>query len=179
MGSFASASVVSWACDVAWRCGLCTPVLAAQLVQLGERSKAALSTAPPPQDAAPGTDATSGGPSRPAADDDAHSQFVQALAHTVPHVYQQLTRVMRSASVVEDLRAALAGRAWVWVGAATFVRADQVAFASPATLAPYLYSVPSHLSVFAGLLTGAWPGPTLVPVPAALLRPESPGCCPL
>jgi hypothetical protein len=88
--------------------------------------------------------------------------------------YQHLTRALatRSTSIKEELQELLHGAAWVWVGATTFVRADQVAFVAPANVAPYLFSVPSFLSVFAGMLEGTCPPPpTNAPRPSLSMAP--------
>ena len=70
-------------------------------------------------------------------------------------MYQHLARVLaKTPSAVDTLQEMLAGRKWVWVGSTQFVSADRVAFKSPANVSPYLFSVPSHLAVFSGLLLG-------------------------
>ncbi|KAH9323717.1 hypothetical protein KI387_018356, partial [Taxus chinensis] len=79
-------------------------------------------------------------------------EFLDAILKSeVPLLYSLLQEFVTTEDFV-ILQSVLEGMQWVWIGD-NFVSPKELAFDSPAKFQPYLYVVPSELSVFRNLLT--------------------------
>ncbi|KAJ0674652.1 putative transcription factor C2H2 family [Helianthus annuus] len=78
------------------------------------------------------------------------SEFEASLQEHMPVLYSNLQEYVGT-DEFELLKASLNGVNWVWIGD-DFVTVDALAFDSPVKYSPYLYVVPSELSVFRDLL---------------------------
>ncbi|KAF2301861.1 hypothetical protein GH714_029947 [Hevea brasiliensis] len=76
--------------------------------------------------------------------------FDAALQKGIPTLYSKLQEYI-GASDFSELKSALDGGSWVWIGD-DFVSPSDLAFDSPVKFTPYLYVVPSELSEFRELL---------------------------
>ncbi|XP_042037175.1 sacsin isoform X1 [Salvia splendens] len=72
------------------------------------------------------------------------------LRQKIPLIYSQLQNYMKSDELAL-LQSSLTGVKWVWIGD-DFVAPDVLAFDSPVKFSPYIYVVPSELSIFQDLL---------------------------
>ncbi|XP_057820319.2 uncharacterized protein LOC131033191 isoform X2 [Cryptomeria japonica] len=75
----------------------------------------------------------------------------EVLQREVPSIYSLMQEFVATKDFV-ILQSLLEGMQWVWIGD-NFVSSKELAFDSPAKFQPYLYVVPSELSVFKNLLT--------------------------
>ncbi|XP_076890119.1 uncharacterized protein LOC143541094 [Bidens hawaiensis] len=81
---------------------------------------------------------------------DLDSEFEVSLQEHMPVLYSNLQEYVGT-DEFELLKASLNGVNWVWIGD-DFVTVEALAFDSPVKYSPYLYVVPSELSVFRDLL---------------------------
>ncbi|KAL8483693.1 hypothetical protein ACS0TY_026393 [Phlomoides rotata] len=72
------------------------------------------------------------------------------LRKQIPLIYSQLQNYVNTEDLA-FLRSSLDGVKWVWIGD-DFVAPDVLAFDSPVKFSPYIYVVPSELSIFQDLL---------------------------
>lgn len=72
------------------------------------------------------------------------------LRKQIPLIYSQLQSYTKSGELAL-LKSSLNGVKWVWIGD-DFVTPDVLAFDSPVKFSPYIYVVPSELSIFQDLL---------------------------
>lgn len=72
------------------------------------------------------------------------------LRKQIPLIYSQLQNYVKTGELA-FLRSTLDGVKWVWIGD-DFVSPDVLAFDSPVKFSPYIYVVPSELSIFQDLL---------------------------
>lgn len=72
------------------------------------------------------------------------------LRKQIPLIYSQLQNYVKSGELAL-LQSSLIGVKWVWIGD-DFVAPDVLAFDSPVKFSPYIYVVPSELSIFQDLL---------------------------
>ncbi|KAL6536570.1 hypothetical protein OROGR_013142 [Orobanche gracilis] len=72
------------------------------------------------------------------------------LESQIPRIYSQLQNFVNTGDLAV-LKSSLDGVKWVWIGD-DFVASDVLAFDSPVKYSPYVYVVPSELSVFRDLL---------------------------
>ncbi|GJW33592.1 sacsin isoform X1 [Tanacetum coccineum] len=77
-------------------------------------------------------------------------EFEVSLQEHMPVLYSNLQEYVGTDDF-ELLKASLNGASWVWIGD-DFVTAEALAFDSPVKYSPYLYVVPSELSVYRDLL---------------------------
>ncbi|XP_071734151.1 uncharacterized protein [Rutidosis leptorrhynchoides] len=77
-------------------------------------------------------------------------EFEVSLQEHMPVLYSNLQEYVGSEEF-EVLKASLDGVSWVWIGD-DFVTVEALAFDSPVKYSPYLYVVPSELSVFRDFL---------------------------
>lgn len=77
-------------------------------------------------------------------------EFEVSLQEHMPTLYSNLQEYVGTDDF-ELLKASLSGLSWVWIGD-DFVTAKALAFDSPVKYSPYLYVVPSELSVYRDLL---------------------------
>ncbi|XP_051132159.1 uncharacterized protein LOC127252147 isoform X2 [Andrographis paniculata] len=73
------------------------------------------------------------------------------LKKHIPLIYSQLQDYVKNDDDLEFLKSSFDGIKWVWIGD-DFVSPDVLAFDSPVKFSPYMYVVPSELSVFQDLL---------------------------
>ncbi|KAL4575550.1 hypothetical protein LXL04_022397 [Taraxacum kok-saghyz] len=79
-------------------------------------------------------------------------EFEASLQEHMPVLYSNLQEYVGTDEFEFDfLKASLSGVPWVWIGD-DFVTVEALAFDSPVKYSPYLYVVPSELSVFRDLL---------------------------
>ncbi|KAL8224267.1 hypothetical protein R6Q57_019742 [Mikania cordata] len=81
---------------------------------------------------------------------DLDPEFSVSLQEHIPVLYSNLQEYVGT-DEFELLKASLDGVYWVWIGD-DFVTVEALAFDSPVKYSPYLYVVPSELSVFRDLL---------------------------
>ncbi|KAL7096896.1 hypothetical protein ACP275_10G109500 [Erythranthe tilingii] len=72
------------------------------------------------------------------------------LKKQIPLIYSQLQNYVKTDDLLY-LKSSLDGVKWVWIGD-DFVSPDVLAFDSPVKFSPYMYVVPSELSIFQDLL---------------------------
>lgn len=72
------------------------------------------------------------------------------LKKQIPLIYSQLQNYIKTGDLA-FLKSSLDGIKWVWIGD-DFVAPDVLAFDSPVKFSPYIYVVPSELSIFQDLL---------------------------
>ncbi|GFQ05377.1 sacsin [Phtheirospermum japonicum] len=77
-------------------------------------------------------------------------QYDAELKNQIPHIYSQLQNFVKTGDLA-FLKTSLVGVKWVWIGD-DFVAPDVLAFDSPVKYIPYMYVVPSELSIFQDLL---------------------------
>ncbi|KAL0410666.1 UNVERIFIED_CONTAM: Sacsin [Sesamum latifolium] len=77
-------------------------------------------------------------------------QYDTELKKQIPIIYSQLQNYVRTDDLA-FLKSSLVGDNWVWIGD-DFVSPDVLAFDSPVKFSPYMYVVPSELSMFQDLL---------------------------
>lgn len=82
--------------------------------------------------------------------DELRSDYDAELRKQIPLIYSQLQNHIESGEL-PLLLSSLAGVKWVWIGD-DFVAPDVLAFDSPVKFSPYIYVVPSELSIFQDLL---------------------------
>nr|XP_043609454.1 sacsin [Erigeron canadensis] len=81
---------------------------------------------------------------------DLNPEFEVSLQEHIPILYSNLQEYVGD-DEFEILKASLNGVSWVWIGD-DFVTVEALAFDSPVKYSPYLYVVPSELSLFRDLL---------------------------
>ncbi|KAK4397028.1 Sacsin [Sesamum angolense] len=77
-------------------------------------------------------------------------QYDTELKKQIPIIYSQLQNYIRTDDLA-FLKSSLVGVNWIWIGD-DFVSPDVLAFDSPVKFSPYMYVVPSELSMFQDLL---------------------------
>ncbi|XP_075490038.1 uncharacterized protein LOC142528761 isoform X2 [Primulina tabacum] len=77
-------------------------------------------------------------------------QFNDELQKQIPLIYSHLQNYIQTDDLM-FLKSSLAGVPWVWIGD-DFVVCEVLAFDSPVKFSPYMYVVPSELSLFQDLL---------------------------
>ncbi|KAL3643316.1 hypothetical protein CASFOL_014131 [Castilleja foliolosa] len=77
-------------------------------------------------------------------------QYDSELKNQIPCIYSQLQNLVRTGDLA-FIKSSLVGVKWVWIGD-DFVAPDVLAFDSPVKYNPYMYVVPSELSIFQDLL---------------------------
>lgn len=82
--------------------------------------------------------------------DELRLDYDEELRKQIPLIYSQLQNHIKSGEL-PLLLSSLAGVKWVWIGD-DFVAPDVLAFDSPVKFSPYIYVVPSELSLFHDLL---------------------------